>query len=117
MAEPGVLGWRGGMGLWSRHAHQCGADRHRWGADRVVAAAAGAVAALRQLRTAGLPLALVTNTTSRPRASIASALAGAGFPVTAADILTAPAIAAAYLNNHYPGARCPVPAAQQRRHR
>jgi HAD superfamily hydrolase (TIGR01458 family) len=71
-----------------------------------VAAAAGAVAALRQLRTAGLPLALVTNTTSRPRASIASALAGAGFPVTAADILTAPAIAAAYLNNHYPGARC-----------
>jgi hypothetical protein len=66
----------------------------------------GAVAALRQLRTAGVPLALVTNTTSRPRASIASALAGAGFPVTAADILTAPAIAAAYLNNHYPGARC-----------
>jgi HAD superfamily hydrolase (TIGR01458 family) len=66
----------------------------------------GAVAALRQLRAAGLPLALVTNTTSRPRASIAAALAGAGFPVTAADILTAPAIAAAYLNDHCPGARC-----------
>src|SRR5215468_4036310 len=66
----------------------------------------GAVAALRQLRAAGLPLALVTNTTSRPRSSIASALAGAGFPVTAGDILTAPAIAAAYLNDHYPGARC-----------
>jgi HAD superfamily hydrolase (TIGR01458 family) len=66
----------------------------------------GAVAALRQLRAAGLPLALVTNTTSRPRSSIAAALAGAGFPVTAADILTAPAIAAAYLNDHYPGARC-----------
>jgi HAD superfamily hydrolase (TIGR01458 family) len=66
----------------------------------------GAVAALRQLRAAGLPLALVTNTTSRPRASIAAALAGAGFPVTAADILTAPAIAAAYLTGHYPGARC-----------
>ena len=78
------------------------------GADRVLAAAAGAVAALRQLRTTGLPLALVTNTTSRPRSSIASALAGAGFPVTAADILTAPAIAAAYLP------RCPVLAAQQR---
>ena len=31
----------------------------------------GAVAALRWLRAAGLPLALVTNTTSRPRASIA----------------------------------------------
>ena len=66
----------------------------------------GAVAALRQLRAAGLPLALVTNTTSRPRASIAAALAGAGFPVTAGDILTAPAIAAGYLNDHYPGARC-----------
>jgi HAD superfamily hydrolase (TIGR01458 family) len=66
----------------------------------------GAVAALRQLRAAGLPLALVTNTTSRPRASIAAALAGAGFPVTAADILTAPAIAAAYLADRYPGARC-----------
>jgi len=66
----------------------------------------GAVAALRQLRAVGLPLALVTNTTSRPRASIAAALAEAGFPVTAADILTAPAIAAAYLNDHYPAARC-----------
>jgi HAD superfamily hydrolase (TIGR01458 family) len=66
----------------------------------------GAVAALRQLRAAGLPLALVTNTTSRPRASIAAALAGAGFPVTAGDILTAPAIAARHLTEHYPGARC-----------
>jgi ribonucleotide monophosphatase NagD (HAD superfamily) len=72
----------------------------------------GAVAALRHLRAAGLPLALVTNATSRPRSSIAAALAGAGFPVTAGDILTAPAIAAAYLNGHCPG--CPVPAAQQR---
>jgi HAD superfamily hydrolase (TIGR01458 family) len=66
----------------------------------------GAVAALRQLRAAALPLALVTNTTSRPRASIAAALDEAGFPVTAADILTAPAIAAAYLAEHHPGARC-----------
>ena len=66
----------------------------------------GAVAALRQLRAAGLPLALVTNTTSRPRASIATALAQAGFPVSAADILTAPAIAAAYLSDHHPGTRC-----------
>jgi HAD superfamily hydrolase (TIGR01458 family) len=66
----------------------------------------GAVAALRRLRAAGLPLALVTNTTSRPRASIAAVLSEAGFPVTAADILTAPAIAAAYLAEHYPGARC-----------
>jgi len=32
-------------------------------------------------------------------------MVGAGFPVAAADILTAPAIAA-YLNEHYPSARC-----------
>jgi len=66
----------------------------------------GAVAALRRLRAAALPLALVTNTTSRTRASIAAVLAGAGFPVTAGDILTAPVIAAAHLREHYPGARC-----------
>ena len=66
----------------------------------------GTVAALQQLRTEGFPLALVTNTTSRTRASIASTLAEAGFPVTAEDILTAPVIAAAYLREHYPGARC-----------
>jgi HAD superfamily hydrolase (TIGR01458 family) len=66
----------------------------------------GAVAAVEQLRAAGIPLALVTNTTSRSRASIAALLAAAGFPVTTGDILTAPAIAAAYLREHYPGARC-----------
>lgn len=66
----------------------------------------GAVAALRRLRAAAVPLALVTNTTSRTRASIASALAEAGFPVTAGDILTAPVIAASYLHDRYPGARC-----------
>jgi HAD superfamily hydrolase (TIGR01458 family) len=66
----------------------------------------GAVAALRQLRTGGYPLALVTNTTSRSRASIASTLAEAGFPVTAEDILTAPVIAAAYLRERHPDARC-----------
>ena len=67
---------------------------------------AGAVAALDRLREAALPLALVTNTTSRTRASIAAALAEAGFAVSAADILTAPGIAAAYLRKHYPGGRC-----------
>lgn len=67
---------------------------------------AGAVAALHQLRANRYPLALVTNTTSRSRASIAEALAAAGFPVSADDILTAPVIAAAYLRERYPGARC-----------
>ena len=66
----------------------------------------GAVEAMERLRAAGLPLALVTNNTSRTRAVIAERLAGAGFPVEADDILTAPAVTAAYLREHYPGARC-----------
>src|SRR5215472_15630810 len=66
----------------------------------------GAVAAVEWLRTNGIPLALVTNTTSRTRASIAAALADAGFLVTADDILTAPVVAAGYLRERYQGARC-----------
>jgi len=66
----------------------------------------GAVAALHRLRAAAVPLALVTNTTSRTRVSIAGVLAGAGFPVTASDIITAPVIAADWLRDHHPGARC-----------
>lgn len=66
----------------------------------------GAVEALREIRAAGLGVALVTNTTSRTRASIAEALAGAGFEVGAEDVLTAPALTAAHLAEHFPGARC-----------
>ncbi|WP_199840150.1 HAD-IIA family hydrolase [Streptomyces viridochromogenes] len=66
----------------------------------------GAVEALRDIREAGLGVALVTNTTSRTRASIARTLADAGFAVSADDILTAPAVTAAYLAEHCPGARC-----------
>ncbi|MFF5189166.1 HAD-IIA family hydrolase [Streptomyces sp. NPDC000345] len=66
----------------------------------------GAVEALRALREAGLAVALVTNTTSRTRASIARTLADAGFPVTAEDVLTAPAVTAAHLAERCPGARC-----------
>ncbi|MEU3255174.1 HAD-IIA family hydrolase [Streptomyces sp. NPDC006997] len=66
----------------------------------------GTVAALREIRDAGLAVALVTNTTSRTRASIASTLSDAGFPVGAEDILTAPAVTAAYLTGKLPGARC-----------
>ncbi|WP_149830082.1 TIGR01458 family HAD-type hydrolase [Streptomyces tailanensis] len=66
----------------------------------------GAVEALAEIRGAGLAVALVTNTTSRTRASIAETLGGAGFPVTAEDILTAPSVTAAYLAERCPGARC-----------
>jgi HAD superfamily hydrolase (TIGR01458 family) len=66
----------------------------------------GAVAAIRELRAAGLPFALLTNTTSRTRAWIAQTLRAAGFPVGEADIYTAPVLTAAYLAAHHPGARC-----------
>jgi HAD superfamily hydrolase (TIGR01458 family) len=66
----------------------------------------GAVAAVSRLREAGLKIALLTNTTSRTRAVIARTLTDAGFPVGAEDILTAPAVAAAYLAERFPGARC-----------
>ncbi|MFE6171181.1 HAD-IIA family hydrolase [Streptomyces sp. NPDC056464] len=66
----------------------------------------GTVEALREIRESGLGVALVTNTTSRTRASIARTLADAGFPVSAEDVLTAPAVTAAHLAEHWPGARC-----------
>ncbi|MEV0182712.1 TIGR01458 family HAD-type hydrolase [Streptomyces sp. NPDC050625] len=66
----------------------------------------GTVEALRQIRAAGLGVALVTNTTSRTRASIAETLSEAGFEVRAEDVLTAPSVTAAHLAEHFPGARC-----------
>ncbi|MGW6567783.1 HAD-IIA family hydrolase [Streptomyces sp. NPDC054975] len=66
----------------------------------------GAVAAMERLRADAIPFALVTNTTSRTRASIATTLAVEGFPVGIDDILTAPAATAAHLRERYPGARC-----------
>jgi HAD superfamily hydrolase (TIGR01458 family) len=66
----------------------------------------GAVAAIRTVREAGLPLLLLTNTTSRTRDRIAGTLADAGFPIEPEDILTAPAATAAHLREHRPDARC-----------
>jgi HAD superfamily hydrolase (TIGR01450 family) len=66
----------------------------------------GAVEAVRAFRAAGLPIALLTNTTSRTRSRIAATLAEAGFPVQPDDVLTAPAAAAAHLREHRPEARC-----------
>ncbi|MEU6064077.1 MULTISPECIES: TIGR01458 family HAD-type hydrolase [Streptomyces] len=66
----------------------------------------GTVEALREIRAAGLGVALVTNTTSRTRASIAETLTEAGFEVRAEDVLTAPSVTAAHLAEHFPGARC-----------
>jgi HAD superfamily hydrolase (TIGR01458 family) len=63
----------------------------------------GAVEAFGRL---DLPFALVTNTTSRTRSWIAATLADAGFRMELSDVLTAPAVTAAYLAEHHPGARC-----------
>ena len=107
LAARGALGWCGGCGYGRRMRRIRGVLID---IDGVLTVSwkplPGAVAALRRLRAAAVPLALVTNTTSRTRASIAGTLAEAGFPVTAGDILTAPVIAAACLRDRYPGARC-----------
>src|SRR5215207_4664776 len=66
----------------------------------------GAVEAVTALRSADLPFALVTNTTSRTRARIAETLADAGFPVGPDDVLGAPAATAVHLREHHPGAAC-----------
>ncbi|MEU1462105.1 TIGR01458 family HAD-type hydrolase [Streptomyces sp. NPDC005727] len=66
----------------------------------------GAVEALARIRGAGLGVVLVTNTTSRSRASIVRTLSGAGFEVDVEEVLTAPAATAVHLAEHYPGARC-----------
>jgi HAD superfamily hydrolase (TIGR01458 family) len=67
---------------------------------------AGAPEAFEELRRRGVPLRMLTNTTTRTRADIAELLTAAGFAVVVDDILTAPAATAAYLRTHHPGARC-----------
>ncbi|WP_395298280.1 HAD-IIA family hydrolase [Kitasatospora hibisci] len=62
----------------------------------------GAVSAVQELRAAGVPFVLLTNTTSRTRRSIVATLAEAGFPVGVESVLTAPAASAARLA----GSRC-----------
>jgi HAD superfamily hydrolase (TIGR01458 family) len=68
----------------------------------------GAVEAMARLRRTGLGIRLVTNTTSRTRAWMATRLSAQGFPVHPEDILTAPGLTAHYLHETYPGARCLV---------
>lgn len=66
----------------------------------------GAVDALRSLRSAGVPVRFLTNTTSRTRAQITAALRRAGFAVADDEVLTVSAAAAEHLNREHPGARC-----------
>lgn len=66
----------------------------------------GAVRAVAELKQAGYRMALLTNTSSRPRDWIAATLASAGFPVAAGDIFTVGVLTGQYLRQHHPGARC-----------
>ncbi|MPY78107.1 MAG: HAD-IIA family hydrolase [Actinophytocola sp.] len=68
----------------------------------------GAIDALAWLRTNNYPLKLVTNTTSRSRRWIADTLVSEGFDVGIDDVVTAPVATAAYVAEHFPGARCLV---------
>lgn len=66
----------------------------------------GAAEAVAAVRAAGLPMRLVTNTTTRSRSRVADALGRAGIAVDPGDILTAPVATAAHLRRHHPGAGC-----------
>lgn len=66
----------------------------------------GAVDVWDEVRRQGVALRCLTNTTSRTRSAVASALGEAGFDVDENEILTAPVATAAYLRRHHPGARC-----------
>ena len=65
----------------------------------------GAVQALAALRAAGVPTRVLTNTTSRSRATIAAALRRSGFDFADEEVLTAAVAAGAYLREQHPGAR------------
>jgi HAD superfamily hydrolase (TIGR01458 family) len=64
----------------------------------------GAVEALAAIRDRGLPFRLITNTTTHSRAGLASTLQGAGFDVTADEVVTAVVATATYLAGAHPGA-------------
>ena len=66
-------------------------------AGRLIAGAREAVDAIRR---AGLPLRFATNTTRRPRRALVERLAALGIDAGAADIITAPRAAAAWLAAH-----------------
>ena len=64
----------------------------------------GAVEAFARLRHAGLPICVISNTTSRTRAAFAAQLRAVGFEIEDHEVLTAAVAAAAYLREQYPGA-------------
>lgn len=71
-------------------------------------ALAGAADAVEGLRATGRPVTFLTNTTSRSRAEIATALRGAGIEVDDDEVTTAAVVTARHLAAHHAGARCLV---------
>ena len=64
----------------------------------------GSIDALAALRRAGLPVCLITNTTTHSRVELASTLRDAGFDVDASQIVTAVTATADHLRRARPGA-------------
>lgn len=66
----------------------------------------GAAEAVGRLRSSGVALRFLTNTTSITRAEIVTRLGRAGIEVGEAEVFTAPVATAAWIGRHHPGARC-----------
>ena len=62
----------------------------------------GAVGALQRVRSAGIPLRMLTNTTSRTRAGVVARLRDAGFDIDEEEVVTAPIATAEYLRTRFP---------------
>jgi len=65
----------------------------------------GAAAAVWNLRAAGLPVRVITNTTAKSRGDIAAGLREHGFDFADDELLTASVLAGAYLRAEHPAAR------------
>jgi HAD superfamily hydrolase (TIGR01458 family) len=65
----------------------------------------GATEALRRLRHQGIPIRLITNTTTKTRSDLAATLREVGFEVADDEIVTAVVATASYLHRSHPGAR------------
>ncbi len=66
----------------------------------------GAAEALQTLAVNEIPRSYLTNTTTRTRQQIASAMTAAGMDVRADEVITAAVLTADYVRTTYPGARC-----------
>jgi len=65
----------------------------------------GSIEAMARLREDGVPVRLITNTTTHTRRALAATLCEAGFDVDADEIVTAVTATASYLREHHAGGR------------